>query len=87
METPNDFKFTVKFPKIITHNSRLSDLRQSMQKFYKVMRPLKNKILSFLIQLPPWLDVLEGINFLNSLDVLLDKSFRYAIEVSNIQLV
>src|SRR5574339_71402 len=81
METPNDFKFAVKFPKMITHNSHLSDLRQIIRKFYNVMRPLKNKILSFLIQLPPWLDVLEGINFLNSLDVLLDKSFRYAIEV------
>jgi uncharacterized protein YecE (DUF72 family) len=81
IETPDDFKFTVKFPKTITHNSHLSDIRQNIQKFYKVVRPLENKILSFLIQLPPWLDVLKGINFLNSLDELLDKSFRYAIEV------
>ena len=81
IETPDDFKLTVKFPKIITHSIRLSDLRQNIQKFYKVMRPLEKKILSFLIQLPPWLDMLDGINFLNSLDILLDKSFRYAIEV------
>lgn len=47
IETPDDFKLTVKFPKIITHSIRLSDLRQNIQKFYKVMRPLEKRFFHF----------------------------------------
>jgi uncharacterized protein YecE (DUF72 family) len=45
------------------------------------MRPLANKILALLIQLPPSLHVFEGLERLRDLVPTLDNRFRYAVEV------
>ena len=45
------------------------------------MEPLYEKILVFLIQLPPSLQIAEGLDLLKNLQYILDPSFRYAIEV------
>ena len=79
--TPDNFKFAVKFPKLITHDKRLKDVGKDIEKFYDVMEPLYNKILVFLIQLPPSLQIAEGLDLIKNLQYLLDPSFRYAIEV------
>ncbi len=79
--TPEHFKFAVKFPKIITHDKRLKDVGKEVEKFYDAMEPLYDKILIFLLQLPPSLQIAEGLDLLNNLQYTLDPSFRYAIEV------
>jgi DNA polymerase IV (DinB-like DNA polymerase) len=79
--TPENFRFAVKFPKVITHDKRLKDIGKDIEKFYDVMEPLYNKILVFLIQLPPSLQIAEGLDLIKNLQYLLDPSFRYAIEV------
>ncbi len=80
--TPEDFKFAVKFPKVITHEKQVDDgLFENVPRFFEVMKPLQKKLVAFLIQLPPWLDVTEGLNFLKNLESQLDNSYRYAIEV------
>jgi len=80
--TPEDFKFAVKFPKVITHEKQLDDsLFENVSRFFEVMKPLQKKLVAFLIQLPPWLEVTEGLNFLKNLESQLDNSYRYAIEV------
>ena len=79
--TPERFKFAVKFPKIITHDKRLKDVGKEIEKFYDVMEPLYDKILIFLLQLPPSLQIAEGLDLLKNLQYTLDPSFRYAIEV------
>jgi uncharacterized protein YecE (DUF72 family) len=53
MKTPKNFKFTAKFPKAITHDKRLKDVDDELERFFDVMVPLENKILALLIQLPP----------------------------------
>lgn len=57
-KTPENFKFSAKIPKAITHDAKLdlSDSLRILEYFLKVMKPLMNakKLLSFLIQLPPY---------------------------------
>ncbi len=79
--TPDNFRFAVKFPKVITHDKRLKDVGKDIEKFYDAMEPLYDKILVFLIQLPPSLQIAEGLDLIKNLEYILDPSFRYAIEV------
>ena len=44
------------------------------------MEQLYDKILVFLIQLPPSLQIAEGLDLIKNLRYQLDPSFRYAIE-------
>ena len=79
--TTDNFRFAVKFPKVITHDKRLKDVKKDIERFYDVMEPLYDKILVFLIQLPPSLQIAEGLDLIKNLQYQLDPSFRYAIEV------
>jgi uncharacterized protein YecE (DUF72 family) len=60
-KTPDNFKFTTKFPKVITHDKRLKDVSKELQYFIQSMLPLREKTLALLIQLPPSLKITEGI--------------------------
>jgi len=71
--TPNDFRFTAKFPQLVTHDTMLH--------FLEIMNPLANKMLSLLIQLPPSLTKDEGLPKLERLIPHLWKKYRYAFEV------
>jgi uncharacterized protein YecE (DUF72 family) len=51
--TPNNFRITAKFPKVITHNRKFKNVEKELSSFYETMEPLKDKILALLIQLPP----------------------------------
>jgi uncharacterized protein YecE (DUF72 family) len=82
-KTPEHFRFTAKFPKSITHDKRLKNISKELEYFHKAMLPLKDKTLALLIQLPPSLKIIEGIeNMRQYLVHELDNSnFRYAVEV------
>jgi uncharacterized protein YecE (DUF72 family) len=77
--TPTSFRFAVKFPKVITHDKRLKDVSKNIEKFYDAMEPLYYKILVFLIQLPPSLQIAERLDLIKNLQYTLDSSFRYAL--------
>jgi DNA polymerase IV (DinB-like DNA polymerase) len=79
--TPDNFRFAVKFPKVITHDKRLNNVQKEIENFYDAMEPLYDKILVFLLQLPPSLQIAEGLELIKNLKYTLDPSFRYAIEV------
>jgi uncharacterized protein YecE (DUF72 family) len=79
--TPENFRFAVKFPKIITHDKRLKGVDKDIERFYDAMEPFYDKILVFLLQLPPSLQIAEDLDLIKSLQYTLDPSFRYAIEV------
>jgi uncharacterized protein YecE (DUF72 family) len=81
--TPDNFRFTAKFPRSITHEKRLADPERQLRYFFDMMRPLQRKLLALLIQLPPSLTVKEGLKKLEALVHMLDPDFRYAIEVRN----
>ncbi len=79
--TPDNFRFAVKFPKVITHDKALKGVEKDIEKFYNAMEPLYDKILVFLMQLPQSLQIAEGLDAIKNLRYTLDPSFRYAIEV------
>ena len=47
--------------KIITHDKRLKDVDKELGQFFEAMRPLADKTLALLIQLPPSLHIFEGL--------------------------
>ena len=80
--TPDNFRFTAKFPKVITHDKRLSDFDENqLNYFFESISELKEKLLALLIQLPPSIQIVEGLDALRDIIPYLDKGFRYAVEV------
>ena len=80
--TPENFRFTAKFPKVITHDKRLKSVDRELELFFQVIDPLKSKTLALLIQLPPSLTISQGVEGLRQLLPTLDNTgFRYAVEV------
>jgi len=80
--TPENFRFTAKFPKVITHDKRLKNVDRELELFFQVIDPLKSKTLALLIQLPPSLTISQGLEGLRQLLPTLDNTgFRYAVEV------
>jgi uncharacterized protein YecE (DUF72 family) len=80
-KTPANFRFTAKFPKLITHDKKLKNVEKELTLFYNVMKPLKNKLLALLIQFPPYLKITEWLEALKQYDFFFDDSFRYTVEV------
>ena len=80
-KTQEDFTFTAKFPKVITHDKRLKNVDNELQLFFKAIEPLCDKTLALLIQLPPSIEIMEGLQRLRELVHKLDNRFRYAVEV------
>ena len=80
--TPENFRFTAKFPKIITHDKRLRNIDEDqLDSFFKSISELKEKLLTLLIQLPPSLRIVEGLEALRNILPHLNRGFRYAVEV------
>ena len=80
-KTPADFRFSAKFPKVITHDKKFKDVERELSLFYDAMKPLKDKLLALLIQFPPYVKITEGLEALKQYDFFFDDSFRYAVEV------
>ena len=53
MATPENFMFTVKASRFITHVKKLNDPQESLKKFIDIIEPLKEKLGPILYQLPP----------------------------------
>src|SRR2546422_8361021 len=78
-DTPNDFIFTAKLPKIITHENRLSP-GPYLDFFLKAVAPMKSKLKVIVIQLPPSLSFKESKEKLGKMLDHLPKSYLYAVE-------
>ncbi len=81
-ETPNNFKFSLKFPKSITHEARLdyNKCKNELVQFLPSLEPLKQKIIVLLLQLPPSLSFHEAKPRLDVLKKHLPNYCRIAIE-------
>jgi uncharacterized protein YecE (DUF72 family) len=79
-KTPEDFKFSLKFPKVITHEKKLEDVVKPLSILFYSLEPLIEKTLTLLIQLPPFLSEKKGFNPLQGMIRHLDKRFRYSLE-------
>jgi uncharacterized protein YecE (DUF72 family) len=80
-KTPDNFRFTAKFPKVITHDKHLVDVNEEVYTYLSNMEPLQEKTLALLIQLPPSMQIMPGLQGLKDLVRILDGRFRYAVEV------
>ena len=80
-KTPDNFRFTAQFPKVITHDKRLVDVNEEVYMFLNNMEPLQEKTIALLIQLPPSTQIMPGLQGLKDLFCILDGRFRYAVEV------
>jgi uncharacterized protein YecE (DUF72 family) len=80
-KTPADFRFTAKFPKVITHDKKFKNVEKELALFYDAMKPLKDKLLALLIQFPSYVKITEGLEVLKQYDFFFDDSFKYAVEV------
>jgi uncharacterized protein YecE (DUF72 family) len=59
----------------------LVDVEDDVDLFLNNMEPLQEKTLALLIQLPPSMEIMHGLEGLRNLLPLLDDKFRYAVEV------
>ena len=76
--TPEDFRFTLKAYRGITHYKKLRDARSELLAFLHLIKPLKPKLGVLLFQLPPSLKIDIGVleDFLSDLP----EGYRYAFE-------
>ena len=84
-DTPNNFRFSLKFPKSITHEARLdyNKSKNEIIQFLSNIEPLKQKIIALLFQLPPSFFFDEAKLRLDILKKHLPNYYRVAIEGRN----
>jgi uncharacterized protein YecE (DUF72 family) len=63
----DNFRFTAKLQKVITHDKRLKNVDNKLELFFKGIEPPYDNTLALLIQLPPSLEILNEYNDLENL--------------------
>ncbi len=79
---PPDFRFIIKMWQKITHNLNEPEVDSRINQFLHHMEPLKEKIVAYLMQFPPWFKYSE--KHLNQLKSLINKiplSLKLVIEL------
>ena len=76
----DNFRFTAKFPKVITHDKFLKNVDKELELF-KTINFSYDKTLALLIQLSPSPEIVDGLQPLRELVRILDNRFRYAVQV------
>ncbi len=80
LDTPDDFRFSFKFPRTITHDYKLKKMEAEVQQLFKAMEPILPKIGLFFLQLPPSFNK-KSIASLEKFIPCLPSNFNYAVEV------
>lgn len=60
---------------------QFQNCQKELELFYEAMLPLKDKLLTLLIQFPPYFKIKEGLDALGKYDFYFDEIYRYAVEV------
>ncbi len=81
--TPEGFLFTAKFPKKITHELKLRDTQAQLERFYKSMSELREKLGPLLIQLPPSFNQKKDREALETFLGQIDTKYKHAVELRN----
>jgi len=74
-ETPPHFRFTVKMPKIITHENKLQNASACVEQFLDLISPLDSKLSFIVMQLPPSLSFDDAKPRLEELKPFLSKNY------------
>ena len=79
-QTPKGFKFCFKFPRYITHEKRMHNVKGEVLDFVRLFEPIRNKVGPFMIQLPETFSAKE-LYRLEDVFSIMPKSFSYSVEV------
>ena len=79
-DTPRHFRFTAKFPSVITHEKRLERVNSEIFSFLSSLVPIHEKVSALVLQLPPSLSFDEAKPRLEELFDILPDDFLYTIE-------
>jgi uncharacterized protein YecE (DUF72 family) len=79
-DTPRHFRFTAKFPSIITHEKRLEKVNSEVFSFLSSLIPIHEKVSALVLQLPPSLSFDKAKPRLEELFDILPDDFLYPIE-------
>ncbi len=83
MITPEEFVFTAKLPKKITHELKLRDASAQLERFYMSISGLREKLGALLIQLPPSFNYKKDREALAQFLGQIDTRYRHAVELRN----
>lgn len=78
--TPDGFTFTAKFPKKITHDSKLQGVSDILSYLYRTLSAFGDKLGALVVQLPPSFKYDKDFPAMEKFTSELDASFRHAIE-------
>ena len=79
-ETPEGFKFALKFPRAISHDKRLKNVDAETDAFLNVLDTLKDRVGPSFLQLPPYFGP-DDLPLLNDYLGALPYNFPYAVEI------
>jgi len=85
-QTPADFLFSLKFPKVITHEKMLKDCEEDVERFVERISLLQGKLGALLLQFPYGFKP-KHVSLLSDFLPMLPKGFRYVVEVRNKKLL
>lgn len=78
--TPDGFSFTAKLPREITHEKKLNNSDEVLERFVSVMRGLGRKLEFIVIQFPPSFNCKKGMEPFRSFVSVLPSGVKYAVE-------
>jgi uncharacterized protein YecE (DUF72 family) len=78
--TPENFIFSCKVPREITHVRKLRGCGEMLAHFLDRLAPLQPKLGCLLIQLPPWFNVKQDESAFREFICRLPREFRFAVE-------
>ena len=78
--TPEEFVFSAKIPREITHDRKLRDCGELLRGFLDRMEPLRPKMGALLIQLPPYFTLEHDEQAFREFVRILPRDWRFAIE-------
>lgn len=79
-ETPDDFRFSFKIPSTVTHDRKLRETREEIDRFFELMSHIENKLGPFMIQLPAQFAP-DELKHLEQFLKEVPPSYHYAVEV------
>ncbi|HET6407249.1 MAG TPA: DUF72 domain-containing protein [Chthoniobacteraceae bacterium] len=78
--TPLDFLFSLKLSREITHERKLREWRQPFDEFLTGLQPLRSKLATVFVQLPPYFELKHDEQALRDFVRHLPRDVRFAIE-------
>lgn len=83
MDTPADFRFSFKFPKLISHVYKLNNCQKEVTHFFGSLEPLLEKTGVFFLQLPPSFNK-RSLPVLEQFLQTLPQDLTYSLEVRHL---